>query len=196
MLKSKFNRLIKGTSSHVNQDINDKSTNFLAHHWWCTLKNSKWMRRLTPFWMEKYEICSWSEGQFPSEWKGNCHVLQEGQPCGITVSAPPLWFNQLGKVIRNKCTRWVPGSRWTCLRMVAADWLTLFVLVSGDPTCTDLITQPELGRLLTNQRWELMGVSVTSWYPMGALISDNQRCNSVHENGHLWLFHIVLYLNG
>ncbi len=60
--------------------------------------------------------------------------------------------------------------------MVAADWLTPFVIVSGDPTCTDLITQPELRRLLTNQQWGLVGVTVTSWYPTGALISDNQGC--------------------
>ncbi len=59
--------------------------------------------------------------------------------------------------------------------MVAPDWLTQFVIVSGDPTCTDLITQPELRRiLLTNQQKGLVGVSVTSWHPAGALISDNQ----------------------
>ena len=67
--------------------------------------------------------------------------------------------------------------------MVAADWLTPFVIVSGDPTCTDLITQPELRRILTNQQWGLVGVSVTSWYPTGALISDNQGCNTWDVGG-------------
>ena len=38
---------------------------------------------------------------------------------------PPL-------VISNSCTRWVPGSCWTRLWMVAGDWLTMFVIVSGD----------------------------------------------------------------
>ena len=31
-----------------------------------------------------------------------------------------------------------------------------------------------LRRILTNQQWGLVGMSVTSWYPTGALISDNQ----------------------
>ena len=40
----------------------------------------------------------------------------------------------------------------------------------------DLMTQPELRLILTNQQWGLIGMSVTSWYPTGALISDNQGC--------------------
>ena len=36
------------------------------------------------------------------------------------------------------------------------------VIVSGDPTCTGLITQPELRRILTNQQWVLVDMTVTS----------------------------------
>ncbi len=55
----------------------------------------------------------------------------------------------------------------------AYEWLLLI-----DPTCTDLITQPELRRILINQQWGLVCVSVTSLFPTGALISDNQGCDS------------------
>ncbi len=71
--------------------------------------------------------------------------------------------------------------------MVAADSLTPFVIVTGYPTCTDLITQPELRRILTNQQWGLVGVSVTSWYPTGALMSDNQGWNA-YLSADRWLW--------
>ncbi len=88
--------------------------------------------------------------------------------------------------------------------MLAADWLIQFVIVSGDPSCTDLITQLELRWILTNQQWGLVGMWVTSLYPMGTLISDNQgwqwerkltRYNDIvsriglwwHEDHHAWL---------
>ena len=45
-----------------------------------------------------------------------------------------------------------------------------------------LITQPELRRILTNQQCGLEGVSVTSWYPTGALISDNQGWFALWED--------------
>ncbi len=54
-------------------------------------------------------------------------------------------------------------------------WLVNIVCYcKWDLTCTDLITQPEQRLILTNQQCGLVGVSVTSWYPTGALISDNQ----------------------
>ncbi len=56
-------------------------------------------------------------------------------------------------VSRNSCICWVPGRCWTHPWMGAADWLRPLVIVNGDPTCADLITQPELRRILTNQEW-------------------------------------------
>ena len=59
------------------------------------------------------------------------------------------------KLLMNGCC-WLVG--W-----LGAGWI--LVIVSGDPTCTGLITEPELRRILTNQQFGLVGMSLTTWDP-------------------------------
>ncbi len=106
-------------------------------------------------------------------------VLFAGKvPCCNTISSVHPWLADLAAPIGSQevvdhTHKWwqligqhLPGCR-----------LGPLVNVSGDPTCTDLITQPELRQTLTNQHWGLVGVSVTSGDPTGAAKPVNQGWN-------------------
>ncbi len=54
---------------------------------------------------------------------------------------------------------------WLLLKHLPGCRLGPLVIVSGDPTYTGPITQPELRQISTNQQWGLVGVSVASWDP-------------------------------
>ncbi len=61
------------------------------------------------------------------------------------------------------------------MKLVAGDWLT----------CT---------KILTNQQWGLVGMSVTSLYPTGALISDNQGWYIHWHFSQVIILHFTIYI--
>ena len=66
------------------------------------------------------------------------------------------------RVSRNSWTRWVLGCD------VTTEGLFLQTFIKWDPSCTSWRTCPA-----PNQQWAFVGVSTTSWDPMGAGISAN-----------------------
>ncbi len=106
---------------------------------------------------------TWIKYHYTNKWRITGRVLKVSSGIGsrqITIDSP--------LVSRNS---WTFTHPW----MFAVEWLGPLVIVSGDPTCTDLITQPELRWVLSNQKWGFVGVSVTSWDQMAAGISANQE---------------------
>ena len=98
---------------------------------------------------------------------------------GFSIFQPETWPLDISPhqvsplVTRNPCTRWVPGG------YRPHPWLGMLAAVVGRlvwkprfKKCKT-VKPPPIAPPLTNQQWELVGVSVISWDPTGAINSAN-----------------------